>query len=1112
MLTRRVHAVHVFVVLLAGLVLTTPALLGATAASGLPANDEGSPIRSEPPEVAGGEIAREAVDELAPGSEEGREPPGEGTAPASSQTGPTWFLQGEVSDQLTKTQEPQPEGCCTFDTGEPDDGDTAVQSTVPVANSDFAENPFAAFWTGPFSGTLDGNLELTWWWTSANAEAAVLGAAVEVTVFADAPEGGGVATDAIVGREEVRLAVGPTPTENTNVVPVDGTVGDRLTIQVVPIFVDTGLDLRVLYGSADTPSHFRQIVGSDDNVTPDGVDGLPSADPQGLAFSASVPADIQRDEGEPLIEIDNEGRIYTCGPTGFSQVNDYAQVSEDGGDQFHLLGEPPRGQLSVGEGGGDCSLATSPIPNADGFHQVAYTGLGPLANFTAGTSADGGHTFTVSPISESVPGVDRQWNTFLDEQTVLLNYNQLAPRQVVVQKSTDGGLTYGPRVPATPLNPSFPGPLRTLPAEFNPTGAENGPVAYFPWNQGTNINLAISTDRGDTWQVCEAAEAPGQPALFVVADHDQAGNLYLAYSDDQDFHVWLTTLQADRLAACDQVVGEGDDDPVTVNPGWSTPVQVDRDGVRSAVFPWIAAGGEPGRVAVTFYGSTADGNPGEGVSEDSPGFQGAWDVYVNQSLNALDADATFGQVKATTHPLHYDQICLGGVGCTGAADRSLVDFFAIDHNPSNGELVVVYNRAHKRPGDALGLVSTPVVTRQSAGPSNSGGMVDRDAPALLRTASTDPTDDAITDYSSLYTPPTPTMVPAADLLGHEVGPFVDLETGEVVEDSGFTATIEVADLSDEALEDALSASRAQSLLWIFRFVDGYRYSAASARWSPGDGFTFGFNGYVGTLWDCDPATATQDDGDQCLLYPGDTPIPGAVDQDAGTITLSIPIELLSALTETTDEHGRPDEVAASPGDRIHDASAFTAANPFSPTQDLQSFLEPLDNTPAMDFLIPEPRQIAPALSINDVTGDEGTGGRTEFTFTVTAAPPPDEPATVSYRTEEGTARAGADFKPVKGTLTLPAATTEATITVHVVADGREEPDETFSVVLSDPVNATIADGEGTGTIRNDDTPGHPPERTTLASSPSTDGPAAFAVALGLLALTALLLPWRFRRR
>ena len=78
---------------------------------------------------------------------------------------------------------------------------------------------------------------------------------------------------------------------------------------------------------------------------------VPSADAQSLSFSAAVPADPQRDEAEPLMEIDRAGNIYTCGPTGFSNASDYAQVSTDGGEQFHLLGTAPRGQQGYGGGG-----------------------------------------------------------------------------------------------------------------------------------------------------------------------------------------------------------------------------------------------------------------------------------------------------------------------------------------------------------------------------------------------------------------------------------------------------------------------------------------------------------------------------------------------------------------------------------------------------------------------------------------------------------------------------------------------------------------------------------------------------------------------------------------
>ncbi|MFN2540062.1 MAG: hypothetical protein ABR549_18180, partial [Mycobacteriales bacterium] len=161
----------------------------------------------------------------------------------------------------------------------------------------------------------------------------------------------------------------------------------------------------------------------------------------GLAFGASTPSDVQRDVGEPAVTTDRAGNIYTCGPSGFSNIADYANVSTDGGDQFHLLGQPPRGQISGGEGGGDCALATAVEKNAQGNYALAYAGLGPLTNFSTATSADVGRTILVSPISESVPGVDRQWIAFLDDKTAFFTYNQQALNKVV-QKSTDAGLTY----------------------------------------------------------------------------------------------------------------------------------------------------------------------------------------------------------------------------------------------------------------------------------------------------------------------------------------------------------------------------------------------------------------------------------------------------------------------------------------------------------------------------------------------------------------------------------------------------------------------------------------------------------------------------------------------
>jgi hypothetical protein len=653
----------------------------------------------------------------------------------------------------------------------------------------------------------------------------------------------------------------------------------------------------------------------------------PAADAGGLNFSASVPADPQRDAGEPLIDIDKAGNAYTCGPTGFSNAAEYAQVSTDGGDQFHLLGEPPRGQIGLG-GGGDCSIATSPDANASGAFNWAYSGLGPLTGFTPSKSSDTGRDITGVPDSNSVPGVDRQWQVFLDDKTVLLNYNRQEPRQVIVQRSTDGGLVYDtPGAPATPTNPSFPGPMRALPARFNPDPAD-GRVAYFSWNDGTSINLSVSFDKGVTWTDCRAATSPGEPTLFTTSDSDSNGTIYIAYGENAKFHTYVTSLAVSKLHNCNEALTQA---PKT-NPGFTTPVQVDRGTIRSTVFPWLTAGGAPGRVAVAFYGTETDGNPNTGD------FKGSWNVYVNQSLNADRSGATFSQVKATTHPVHYDSICLNGLGCTvSGGDRSLADFFAIDYDPVRDQLEVVYDTTYKKPDEIAGHVATPTVVTQTAGPTLGGHSLTQTKPPVVRSSSVDANGDAISDYSSLNTPRASAEEPAADFRSASIGAGPS---------GGIAVTMSLADLSDAALAKALADTKSQRLLWVFRFFNGYQSSAAVARYSTTGGFSFGFNDFETGSGTCGSSD------EKCLQYRGDQPITGSADQRTGTIRLEVPGGKLKALSGPEGPGQRPKEVPAKPGDRLYDGTAFSLADA-SPTGGAdQSFLYPIDNAPSMDFLIP----------------------------------------------------------------------------------------------------------------------------------------------------------------
>jgi hypothetical protein len=650
----------------------------------------------------------------------------------------------------------------------------------------------------------------------------------------------------------------------------------------------------------------------------------------GLAFGASTPSDVQRDIGEPAVTTDRAGNIYTCGPSGFSNIADYANVSTDGGDQFHLLGQPPRGQVSGGEGGGDCALATAVKKNAAGNYALAYAGLGPLTNFATATSADVGRTLQVSPISESVPGVDRQWIAFLDDKTAFFTYNQQALNKVV-QKSTDAGLTYStPGVQAANESGRI-GQIRA----FTPPGKDTATqgVVYFPYSNGTFVKLAVSRDSGKSYTTCVLANAGVSPdAGFVGADNDDAGNIYATWAEKSGSHAaFMVALPVAKFASC-----AGGKQALT-----NKRVQLNRSGVNTVIMPWIAASGVPGRVAVAYYGTRTVGDANLGT------FKATWNVYVSQSIDALSATPHIDQVQATTHPFHYDSICLDGLNCTiNGADRTLVDYFTMEYNRGSGRLNIVYSNAAKMPGEAAGHNSQPTVLVQNAGPSNGGGTVAPRHP-VVATGSTDPAGDALSQYSTVLARTSPSVnSPALDVRSVKVDPTRQ----------DFSVTLHLGDLSDAALQQALRDNAPSTgLVWIFRWVNGYQPVAVSMHWSPATGFRAGYDDY------------TTDDtvGGTLQKYPGATPLTDLtdVDQKHGIMTFRVPRSLLRGLVGPSGNGQRPLQQKAVPGTRFYDGFAASFADVTTSTQvngktSTESYLYQADNAPTFDFLLTRASAVA----------------------------------------------------------------------------------------------------------------------------------------------------------
>jgi hypothetical protein len=137
----------------------------------------------------------------------------------------------------------------------------------------------------------------------------------------------------------------------------------------------------------------------------------------------------------------------------------------------------------------------------------------------------------------------------------------------------------------------------------------------------------------------------------------------------------------------------------------------------------------------------------------------------------------------------------------------------------------------------------------------------------------------------------------------------------------------------------------------------------------------------------------------------------------------------------------------------------------------------------------------PEISIDDVSHEEGNSGTTPFTFTVSLSHPA-QAGTVSvrYQTVDGSAREPSDYTgsgPVALALTFAAGETEKQVTIDVNGDVQEEPNETFSVQLSSPNGGTIADGQGTGRILNDDGPGPGIEILDVTQQEGTGGNGTF---------------------
>ncbi|HBB87401.1 MAG TPA: hypothetical protein DC047_07275 [Blastocatellia bacterium] len=352
-------------------------------------------------------------------------------------------------------------------------------------------------------------------------------------------------------------------------------------------------------------------------------------------------------------------------------------ISRGQPDQFS-----PDESIEVGaDGGGDVDLAVGFDESSPGKPPyLAFSSL-TAANISTASSTDRGQTFTKNPagnVTGGIPADDRQWMEFLGKDSVYLIYRTLEPAIALVQRSNDGGLTYGPAREVGTI-----GQVGGVSVDQN-----DGTVYIAGGNGVIAVGIPASAGAEPLTYTIHNVVGTGNAHLFFTVKAAKDGTVYVCYSNGRSVFIRWSKDKGNT---------------------WSPAARVS-DGPETAtsIVPWMETGPTPGSIGVVWYGTTASSN------NDNAD----WKVFFAQSLNATDTNPIFRQVELSDHFIHGSNISESGLPITpGAApNRNLLDYFQIGFDPT-GAAVVAYTDDHN---DFDGNV---YVARQISGPGVKGSDV-----------------------------------------------------------------------------------------------------------------------------------------------------------------------------------------------------------------------------------------------------------------------------------------------------------------------------------------------------------------------------------------------------
>jgi hypothetical protein len=450
-----------------------------------------------------------------------------------------------------------------------------------------------------------------------------------------------------------------------------------------------------------------------------------------VTFTPATVVDPLLFGGEPGMKFDptSAKRSFVDWPVSSRQNIGVLFRSEDGGLTYQKRYMDPNdvttgGPACVGRqvpfcfagGGGDTET------NVNAKNGILYMGSQEvLVNQAVGTSFDHGDTFPVlstdALVGKTATGVDRQWlASRKGTRDVYLAYHVPALGEYI-NKSTDAGAVGSW---STPTTPQVPGVTQSGSFVMDNTGGRHDGTLYlgylgFPGvnETGTGFLVAVSTDGGKSF-VSHPVPHGANARNFTVVQLDRKGNIYATWVDSVNQRTYLSTSKGD--------VGINKTAPGTL---WSSPVEVSSEALNVTIFSNLAAG-DPGRIALGYYGTKAKAKTPDEVKKG----KGGWSPYVAVSTNALCqwnpkpcSSPLFHESPISHHINQDDNICTSGTTCavTGG-NRNLLDYFSINLD-KDGHLGFVWS-------DTTNGIGMPFVKvcRQASGPSLYVGKPDAKQP------------------------------------------------------------------------------------------------------------------------------------------------------------------------------------------------------------------------------------------------------------------------------------------------------------------------------------------------------------------------------------------------